>query len=113
MFYLNQTLLAWNTEAFNNALKKELCSIDSTLLPLQQGLTQSNYAIGENLSVTILSVESDKQYICVKAGLFYTGVISGCNCSDDPSTIDEINEYCNVLLRINKKTAKTVVALID
>ncbi len=113
MFYLNQSLQAWNSDAFNNVLKKELCSINSNLLPLQQGLTQSSYAIGKNLSATVLNVESDINYIMVKAGLFYTGIISGCNCADDPTPVDEINEYCEVLLRINKKTAETTVTLID
>jgi hypothetical protein len=113
MFYLTQSLLAWNTDTFNNILKKELCSINSDLLPLQQGLTQSSYAIGKNLSATILKVESDNNYIMVKAGLFYTGIISGCSCADDPTPIDEINEHCDVLLRINKKTAETTVTLID
>ena len=96
MFYLTQSLQAWNTDTFNDILKKELCSINSDLLPLQQGLRQSSYAIGENLSATVLSVESDENYISVKAGLFYTGIISGCNCADDPTPVDEINEYCNV-----------------
>jgi len=98
MFYLSQSLQAWNSNNFNNVIKKELCSINSDLLPLQQGLTQSSYAIGKNLSVTVLNTESDNNYILVKAGLFYTGIISGCNCADDPTPIDEINEYCEVLL---------------
>jgi len=113
MFYLTQSLQAWNSDGFNNVLKKELCSINSDLLPLQQGLTQSSYAIGKNLSVTVLNAEGDNNYILVKAGLFYTGIISGCSCADDPSAIDEINEYCDVLLRINKKTAETTITLID
>ena len=113
MFYLSKSLQAWNSDAFHNVLKKELCSINSDLLPLQQGLTQSSYAIGENLSAMVLSVESDDNYIRVKAGLFYTGIISGCSCADDPTPVDEINEYCEALLRINKKTAETTVTLVD
>ncbi len=113
MFYLNQSLQAWNSDDFNNVIKKELCSINSDLLPLQQGLRQSSYAIGKNLSVSVLNADSDDNYILVKAGLFYTGIISGCNCADDPTPIDEINEYCEVLLRINIKTAETTVTLID
>ncbi len=113
MFYLSQSLQAWNTDTFNKTLKKELCSINADLLPLQQGLTQSSYALGENLSATVLHITSDKTHIHVKAGLFYTGIISGCSCADDPTPIDEINEYCEVLLHINKTTAETKVVLID
>ena len=113
MFYLTLSLETWNTDTFSDVLIKELCSIDSDLLPLQQGLTQSNYAIGKNLSATVLNVKSDNNYILVKAGLFYTGIIAGCSCADDPTPIDENNEYCEVLLSINKKTAETAVTLID
>ncbi len=113
MFYLTQSLKAWGSHEFNRILKEELCSIDSDLLPLQQGLTQSSYAIGSNLSAMVLSIKNDKTHIRVKAGLFYTGVISGCNCADDPTPVDEINEYCNVLLHIDKSTAETVVTYID
>ena len=113
MFYLPQSLQAWHSDAFKNALIKALCSINSNLLPLQQGLTQSSYAIVINLSASVLNVASDDNYIMVKAGLFYTGIISGCSCADDPTPVDEINEYCDVLLRINKKTAETTVTLID
>lgn len=113
MFYLSQSLKAWDTDAFKTILIKELCSINSGLLPLQQGLTKSSYAIAENLSAMVLSVESDENYIRVKAGLFYTGIISGCSCADDPTPVDEINEYCDVLLQINKSTAETSVILVD
>jgi hypothetical protein len=113
MFYLNQSLQAWNTNTFNKTLKQEICSIDTDLLPLQQGLTQSSYALGNNLSATVLRVTSDKTHIHVKTGLFYTGVIAGCNCADDPTPVDEINEYCEVLLHINKNTAETIVTIIE
>jgi len=112
MFHLNQSLQAWNTDGFEKALKKELCSIKADLLPLQQGLTQSSYALDTNLSASLLSVSSDKTHLHVKAGLFYSGIISGCNCADDPTPVDEINEYCEVLLDINKTSAETVVTLI-
>ena len=113
MFKLTLSLQAWNTSAFNVVLKKEICSLDANTLPLQQGLSSSNYANAENLSATILKVENNGDYIFVKAGLFYTGIIAGCNCADDPSPVDENNEYCEVLFCINKTTAETTVSLIS
>jgi len=113
MIYLSESLKAWGTAAFNTVLKEELCTIDAKQLPLQEGLTQSNYAISTHLSIRIINASSDKKHIRVKAGLFYTGVISGCNCADDPTPVDEINEYCDVLLCINKTTAETSINLIN
>ena len=113
MLKLTSSLKAWNTNDFNNVLKKEICSLDANTLPLQQGLSNSNYANADNLSTTILKVENDDNNLYVKAGLFYTGIIAGCNCADDPTPVNENNEYCEVLFCINKKTAETTVSLIS
>ena len=113
MFYLPLSCQAWNTVAFNNILKQEICSLETNLLPLQQGLQHSNYANGENLSATVLNVKESKNTINAKVGLFYSGIVAGCNCADDPTPVDENNEYCEVLFCIDKQTAKTTVVLID
>ena len=113
MFKLTLTLQAWNTSAFNTVFKKEIRSLTANYLPLQQGLSVSNYAITDNLSATVLKVEDNDKTLFVKAGLFYTGIIAGCNCADDPTPVDENNEYCEVLFSINKTTAETTVSLIS
>lgn len=113
MFLLPLSLKAWNTDSFDKALKKELCSLDAGNLPLQQGLQHSSYAISDKLSITVLTKEENATNIIVKAGLLYNGIIAGCSCSDDPTPIDETNEYCDVLISINKQTAETIVKLID
>jgi hypothetical protein len=48
----------------------------------------------------------------VKAGIFYTGVIAGCSCADDPTPVDELNEYCVVQFDIDRMTAETTVRLL-
>jgi hypothetical protein len=48
----------------------------------------------------------------LKAGVFYTGIIAGCSCSDDPSPVDEQNEYCDLLFTIDKLTAETQITLL-
>ena len=113
MFLLPLTLKARGTDSFNTALKQEVCALDSNLLPLQQGLQNSSYAISDKLSVTVLNVEEDATNITVKAGLLYNGIIAGCSCADDPTPTDETNEYCDVLFCINKLTAETTVSLIS
>lgn len=88
-------------------------NIDPALLPLQQGLSLSSYIGKTPFSVTILNVVDEARTIKVKTGVFYTGIIAGCSCSDDPSPIDEQNEYCELLFSINKNTAETEVFLLD
>jgi hypothetical protein len=113
MFNLPQSLKAWNSKSFNSTLNHEVCNLDSTLLPLQQGLQYSSYVIADRLSVIVLSTQEESMFIRVKAGLAYNGIIAGCSCSDDPTPIDETNEYCEVLFSINKKTAEATVKLFS
>ena len=81
-------------------------------LPLQQGLSTGNYAFDNKIQVMILKVTDDKDFIHAKAGLFYTSIIGGCSCADDPTPIDENNEYCEILCIINKNTADTTIQLM-
>ena len=113
MIKFTLSLTAWGSERFTTTLKQEICRLDTRTLPLQQGLQYSSVANAENLSAIILNISEDSATIIVSAGLFYHGIIAGCNCADDPTPVDENNEYCEVLFRIDKTTALTTVALID
>jgi len=112
MFYLPLSLLAFDSPTFNAVLKQEVCTLDAKLLPLQQGLQNSSYAISDKLSLTVLKITQDEKNITVKAGLLYNGIIAGCSCSDEPTPTDETNEYCDVLFCIDKQSAETTVTLI-
>lgn len=112
MLKLERSLSAWQDDDFDAVLKSEICCLGLEQLPLQQGLSHSSYALADNLSATILQCSDTEDYISVKAGLFYSGIIAGCSCADDPSPVDETSEYCEVLLTIDKQTAETSVSLL-
>ena len=86
--------------------------MDGKFLPLQQGLLHSSYANEQGFSVSILRVSHDDALIRVKAGIFYTGMIPGCSCADDPTPDDEYNEYCVVVFEIDRKNGKTRINLV-
>jgi len=110
---LTRALQSNNDPDFKNALKNEIQNLDSSLLPLQQGLSLSSYVGTSAFSAVILNVTEEINFIQVKAGIFYTGIIAGCSCSDDPSPTDEQNEYCELQFVVNKKTAETTVKLLS
>ena len=112
MIQLNNVLNAWGTLEFKDILKDEIEHMGVELLPLQQGLSQCSYANGENLKAIIISVSEEPRFIRVKSGVFYTSIIAGCSCADDPTPIDENTEYCEVQLDIDKSTAETTVTLV-
>lgn len=112
MLRLSETLNAWGSPDFGDVLKQEVEQLDEQHLPLQQGLTATSHVSARPIQVMILGVTEDPERIRVRAGIFYTGVIAGCNCADDPSPIDEQNEYCVVQIDIDRMTAESKVSLV-
>ena len=110
MLLLPNTLRAFGASGFETALKQELAQ-HAGELPLQQGLLHGNRVTDAPVTVMLHNVTATDDTIRVKAGIFYRGVLSGCSCADDPTPGSESNEYCEVLLLIDKTTAATTVSL--
>lgn len=111
MIKLSKALSAWQSSTFKGILKDEIEQLDAETLPLQQGLTQGDYAVGDNFSTMIISASETPNCIRVKAGVFYTSITAGCSCADDPTPIAEFSEYCEVQFDIDRITAHTQVSL--
>jgi hypothetical protein len=112
MIRLPKSLSAWGKSEFNAVLKQEIEQLDAPLLPLQQGLTVSSHVTDRPVQAMVISVREEAGLIRVKTGVFYTGVIAGCSCADDPTPIDEQNEYCVLQFDIDRATADTMVTLL-
>jgi len=113
MLSLDKTLAAWQTPDFEDAFKCEVEQLGVDELPLQQGLSQGSYASDEHLKVVVIRVSDKQGKIHVKAGIFYTGILPGCACTDDAAPDNEYTEYCEVLFTIKLKTAETTVSLLS
>jgi len=112
MINLKKIIADWETPEFSASLKLEIEQLGVDHLPLQKGLSFSNIALDDNIKAIILNSSTSENLILVKLGLFYTGVVAGCNCSDDPSPVDVQNEYCEIQLDINKSSGDTTVKLL-
>jgi len=113
MIRLEQSLLAWGKPGFAAVLKREIEGLEPVLLPLQQGLSTGNYVADAPIAVVVHSSVELDEVIRVTAGIFYQGVLGGCSCTDDPTPASDINEYCEVQLDIDKRSAATVVTLLE
>jgi len=112
MIRFSQALSAWGTPAFDEVLKGEIERLGAEL-PLQQGLSKGSYSKPEGLSAMIIKVEDEPTLIRVKAGVFYSAIIAGCSCADDPTPVEDLPEYCELRLDIDKRTAEArIVALM-
>ena len=113
MIQLGKAYLEWGDNNFNDTLKSEIEQLDATQLPLQASLSQSSYMSDEPFRMMVISAMDTGSHIQVRAGIFYTGVIAGCNCADDPTPVDTQTEYCEVMLDIDKENGETTVTLAD
>lgn len=109
MISLKRVVNAWNTPDFNDVFKTELGLLDHHLLPLQKCLTYSSYVSNEAISTVIINTAANDQTLTIKANVFYTGIIAGCSCADDPSPQDLQNECCELFFYINRETGNTEV----
>jgi hypothetical protein len=107
-----EVLKAWGSVDFEGVLKKRIEQLDADQLPLQQGLSKGAYATDDCLQAMIIHVSEEPQYIRAKAGIFYTGITTNCNCADDPTPPGEYNEYCVVQIEISKNNAETTISLL-
>lgn len=112
MARLTKSLDAWGTSNFKSVMKAEIEHLNALFLPLQAGLSQGSYVSDGQFSAMILDVSEDAGIIFAGASIFYTSIIAGCNCADDPTSVDELSEYCEVRFEINKKTAETKISLV-
>ena len=111
MIRLSRSLAACGTPALRDTLRQEIEALGAGDLPLQQGLSAGSYALDRDLRVMILAVAEEPTAIRVRAGVFFSSIIAGCSCADDPTPIDEQSEYCEVRLDIDRATGETSVAL--
>ena len=112
MISLDKTISAWQTEDFEDVFKREVEQLGLEELPLQQALSQGSYACDKDLKVLVINASARQESIQVKAGIFYTGILPGCACTDDPAPDNEYTEYCEVLFSIDLQTALSTVSLL-
>lgn len=107
------SLSHWGSNGFNDSLKEAIIAMDIHQLPLQQALSQSSHVSDSKINVIILNTSDNENSIIAKVGIFYYGIIAGSCCSDDPTPVDEIQEYCELEFLIDKTTSEYTTTLLD
>lgn len=102
---------AWNSPEFGGVLKRELMRLGTGELPLQQALSATSYALDEAFEVMIVGATDTHGHIHARVGVFFSGLIAGCNCANDPTPVEPQSEYCELMIDIDKATARASVAV--
>jgi hypothetical protein len=101
-----QALKHWGDDDFFQYFKLAFSQLTVDELPLYDYCTHS-LIIDKDIDITMLSSADNEQVICLKIGVFFREVLSGCVCNDDSSqAIIFENSYCELNLEINRQTAK-------
>ncbi|HEB82718.1 MAG TPA: hypothetical protein ENJ11_07640 [Gammaproteobacteria bacterium] len=102
-----------DTAHFSRLLKQQLAELDPALLPLQQGLQHSSYALDDQLDFVLLDTRTNHDTLVLRVGIFYQGIVAGCSCADDPTPTDSVAESCEVKISIDRQSAETVISLLN
>lgn len=99
--HLPRSLNAWPGDDFAAVLKAELKALPAGSLPLLHGLNEGGIVDESELEVSVFGPQQQGDEIRAKLACFFTEVIGGCNCHDDPHTR---NAYCELLLHLDRHT---------
>jgi hypothetical protein len=114
MLHLVNTLQAWEHESFIDTLGEELNQLDPDHLPLQQCLSQGSHVLqDEDYKIMLLNQSANSQSIRLTIGIFFSSVIAGCSCADDPTPLDTCSEYGELLITIDRQTAVAQITAIQ
>jgi hypothetical protein len=112
MIRLTQALNAWGARGFAEVLKQEIEQLDAGALPLQQGLSAGSYALGDKIEAMLIAAHEQDGFIRARVGIFYSGILAGCSCADDPTPVEAQPEYCEVQVDIDRTTAEATITLL-
>jgi len=110
LIQLENILEHLNNPQFPHAIKQTLENLPAGSLPLEKATTQGGMIDDNKISVGILNYKKDGPIIQVKFSVFFTEIIGGCNCHDDPV---EANAYCEMLAHIKADSGITSFTLCE
>ena len=109
MPHLTRSLAAVGTPGFETVLSAELAALGPDALGLQQALSAGNTALSDGIGFMILHSRETPDSIQVRAGVFFTSILGGCACADDPTPENENAEYCEIDVILDRRTGQARV----
>jgi hypothetical protein len=97
-----RSLEAWGSDSFYRLLKEEIESLQPGALPLHAGVTRGGVVDDNELTATVLGASDEAGVLQARVGIFFTEIVAGCSCGDDPAAY---NAYCEFLVTIDRQTA--------
>jgi hypothetical protein len=61
----------------------------------------------------VLATDEEDDGLRARVGVFFTGIISGCQCADDPTPLEGFPEYAEIEVTIQRETGVAKMRLLD
>jgi hypothetical protein len=103
------SLRDWNTAAFPDTLRSELEGLKPGILPLLMGVSRGGVPDERDIKVMVLGCAETKDSIQARVGIFFSEILAGCSCGDEPMTL---NAYCELQVSITKATAEAEFTVV-
>jgi len=100
-------------EEVEAVFKAELAATSPDELPLQQGMAHGNVAKGDGLTAMVIRTEVEPERYRIRAGLFFSSLVAGCACHNDPTPMADEAEYCEADFVIRRPDGATQASLVD
>jgi len=107
---LTKSLSSEGSEAFSETLKAELEGLASGVLPLQKGCSRGGVADDREIAVRVLDVQPGERFIRARVGVFFSEVVAGCSCGDDPLVE---SAYCEMEVAIDRESADAEFTVVS
>ena len=107
---LRRALRDWETETFAATLKAQLEGLGTECLPLSEATAQGGLVDDRDISVMVLRSHEERHRICAQVGVFFSEIVGGCSCGDDPFVQ---TAYCELEVYIDKLTAEAGFAFVS
>lgn len=110
MLNLNDALTFRETREFSVQLKHAIEALDASDMPLHRCVNQGGQVDARDMAVTVLDVAEVEEEIRARVGVFFTEVVGGCSCGDEPF---ESPVYCELGVTINRQSGDAVFTVIE
>lgn len=105
MFGLPASAAAWGTPEFATTLAAELESLGPQSLGLQRQIARGSHLADGAFQVSVIAETEDGKHLKVRVGVFFASIIAGCSCADDPTPVEALAEYCELVVTIERGNA--------
>jgi len=104
-----KSMAAWQSEDFTRVLKDEIEAMGAGALPLDEGTAHGGFVDDADITAVPFTSVDDEHSVVADVGIFFTEIVAGCSCGDEPETV---NAYCRLRIRIDRASAEAEVSVV-